>query len=318
MGQKDLTAKDLESRPEVFADIINALIYGGEQIVSPEQLQPAPTETLYEGMTGASGKEANQGKCSKLRNQYNDVSKYEMEGRNIKIQYILENESSENSRLILRKAGYEGAVYRNEYEEKQIYPVMILVLYWGDKKWKPHAELHELFKKKLGSPAAREYVDNIKLHVFPMAHLPKRVRQRFKSDIRIVVDYLAEGTAYKPTDQIIRYVEPVMRLLYAMTEEKGVLNRMSDMQRQQEKGEEVKMGEYYTSKCIREGREQGIQEGREQGMQQGIQKGLFNGAKAFVMASISRGSAVDYIYDMVQQCFKFSREEAEKLYEECK
>lgn len=282
----------------------------GEQIVSPGQLQPAPTESLYEGMTEDSGKEANQGKCGKLRNQHNDVSKYEMEGRNIKMQYILENESSEDYRLILRKAGYEGAVYRNEYEEKQIYPVVILVLYWGDKKWKPHADLHKFFKKKLGSPALEEYVDNIKLHVFSMAHLPQKVRQRFRSDIRIVVDYLAEGENFKPTNQTIEHIRPVMRLLNAMTGEIKMLDLMADMLCQQEKGEEVDMGEYYLSKRIREGREQGIQEGCEQG--------LFDGAKAFVMASISRGSAVDYIYDMVQQCFKFSREEAEKLYEECK
>lgn len=50
MGQKDLTAKELESKPDVFADIINALIYEGEQVLLPELLQAAPTETLYAGM----------------------------------------------------------------------------------------------------------------------------------------------------------------------------------------------------------------------------------------------------------------------------
>lgn len=65
---------------------------------------------------------------------------------------------------------------------------------------------------------------------------------------------------------------------------------------------------------MEEGRKQGIEEGYEQGRQ----KGFFDGAKAFVMASISRDSAADYIYDMVQQCFKFSREDAEKLYKKCK
>ena len=67
MGQKDLAAKDLESRPEVFADIINALIYEGEQIVSPEQLRPAPTETLYESLVEELDGKADEDMCRRLR-----------------------------------------------------------------------------------------------------------------------------------------------------------------------------------------------------------------------------------------------------------
>lgn len=96
MGQKDLAAKQFERSPEVFADIINALIFEGEQVISPGDLQPAPTESLYPAAIGA------------LRNQYNDVSKYEIAKGNIKIQYTLENQSGPDYRIVLRKAGYEG------------------------------------------------------------------------------------------------------------------------------------------------------------------------------------------------------------------
>ncbi|MDE6847373.1 MAG: Rpn family recombination-promoting nuclease/putative transposase [Lachnospiraceae bacterium] len=267
MGQKDLTAKDLESRPEVFADIINALIYEGEQVVLPEQLQPAPTETLYENMAEELNEKLGEEACSRLRNQYNDVSKYETEDQRIKIQYVLENESGENYRLILRKAGYEGAVYRSEYEEKQIYPVVILVLYWGDKEWKSYLDLHEFFKDNLKDAILRKYVDNIKLHIFPMARLPGEVRQRFKSDMRIVVDYLAEGESYKPTGQVIKHIESVIRLLYALTGEKELPVILADIQGKQRKGEEIAMAgyftTYYTAKCTQEGIQQGIQQGME-------------------------------------------------------
>ena len=63
MGQKDLAAKQFEYSAEVFADTINALIFEGEQVVLAKDLQPAPTESLYQAVNGA------------LRNQYNDVSK---------------------------------------------------------------------------------------------------------------------------------------------------------------------------------------------------------------------------------------------------
>lgn len=97
MGQKDLAAKRFERSPEVFADIINALIFEGEQVVSPRDLQPAPTESLYPAAHGI------------LRNQYNDVSKYEMAHDEIRVQYTLENQSGPDYKIALRKAGYEGA-----------------------------------------------------------------------------------------------------------------------------------------------------------------------------------------------------------------
>ena len=91
MGQKDLTQKNLESFPDVFADIINALLYEGRPILNPEKLQPAPTETVYPSKDG------------NLRNQFHDVSKYEMQGEIIKLQYTIENEITPDRRLILRK-----------------------------------------------------------------------------------------------------------------------------------------------------------------------------------------------------------------------
>lgn len=317
MGQKDLTAKELESRPDVFADIINALVYRGKQVILPQTLQAAPTETLYAGRLdkeddkGLKMEEAEK-TYDMLRSQYNDVSKYEMtgsegqenpSGQTIKIQYILENESGENYRLLLRKAGYEGAVYRNEYEEKQIYPVVILVLYWGDKKWKPHTSLHKLFRKHFTDGEVMEYVDNIKLHIYPMAHLPAEIRQRFKSDMRIVVDYLAEGKAYQPTGQSIKHIGPVMRLLYALTGEKELESILTGMQDKQEEGEELIMKEYYTTffanQCRQEGRQQGREEGREEGMKQGIDKGREEGMK----------QGIDKLSNLISQLIEKGREE---------
>ena len=82
MGQKDLASKKLERRPDIYADIINALLYEGKQVLRPQDLQPASVESIYEGESGT------------LRNQYNDVSKYEMCQGKIKLQYTLENQTT--------------------------------------------------------------------------------------------------------------------------------------------------------------------------------------------------------------------------------
>jgi len=62
MAEKDITGKDLISIPEIFADIINVLLMDGEDIVKPEDLEPAATVTRYEDEKGS-------------REQYRDVAK---------------------------------------------------------------------------------------------------------------------------------------------------------------------------------------------------------------------------------------------------
>lgn len=47
MAEKDILEKILMSYADVFADCENALTYGGEQRLTAEKLQPAPTESFY-------------------------------------------------------------------------------------------------------------------------------------------------------------------------------------------------------------------------------------------------------------------------------
>ena len=50
-----------------------------------------------------------------------------------------------------------------------------------------------------------------------MARLPEEIRRRFRSDMRIAVDCLAEGSGYAPTNQKIRHAEALLRLLRELT-----------------------------------------------------------------------------------------------------
>lgn len=56
---------------------------------------------------------------------------------------------------------------------------------------------HELFEGKKLPARTMSYVDDLKLLVFELRNLPEEVRRRFQSDMRIVVDYLAEGKDYR-------------------------------------------------------------------------------------------------------------------------
>lgn len=264
MGQKDLAAKQLECSPEVFADIINALVYEGEQVIEAADLRPAPTESLYPAKTGM------------LRNQYNDVSKYEIKEGRIAIQYTLENQSSPDYKILLRKAGYEGAIYRQQYDGGDTYPAITLVLYWGDIGWRTGSNLHQFFGRKKIHSMARKYIDNISLHMYSMKHLPKEIRQRFKSDMRVVVDYLAEGAEYIPTEQEITDLDKTMHMLYVLTGETDFIDDIERLQKRREKGEKITM-EYALTRMKREGREQGIKEGIREKLCEQVRKKLAKG-----------------------------------------
>lgn len=256
MGQKDLTEKNLQYYPDVFADILNALLYDGKPMIAAEELQPAPTETLYYSQKGG------------LRNQFHDVSKFVSRHGSILAQYTLENETKASRKMIFRRLGYEGAVYREQLDRKTDYPFIGLVLYWGRKRWTQPRSIAEYFSSRDIPLETWKYINNFRLQVFQMSRLPKEVRQRFTSDMRIVVDFLAEGKDYKPTTQRIVHVEAFLLLMKNLTNDDRYEALVDKLIEEEKKGAEINMCEWL-DKYIN----QGIQQGIEQGIQQGISQG---------------------------------------------
>ncbi len=249
MGQKDLTEKNLEYYPDVFADILNALLYRGEQVVSATELQSAPTETLYPDSN------------NDLHNQFHDVSKYVIHNGCIKMQYTLENETRAKRKTVLRKAGYQGAVYREQVDGKETYPVISSILYWGKEHWKQPRSFSQLWHEKQIPDIAKEYIDDIKIHVHDMFHLPKEIRNHFKSDMRIVVDYFAEEKEYIPTNQKIVHVEALLRMLKALTNDERYEFLLKNIQIDENKEGGTTMCELldrYENQGIMRGKEESI------------------------------------------------------------
>lgn len=255
MGQKDLTGKYFILYPDVYADTLNASAYAGREVVCAENLLPSPTESFYHTGRG------------KLADQFSDASMYEMKGGGIHLQYILENEVQAKSRTILRKAGYEGALYRRQVKNEETFPIVSLFLYWNLTPWNQPVSMREFFRKSDFDESTWKYITNEKLHVYAMARLPKQVRNRFHSDMRIVVDYLAEGIDYKPTAQKVVHVEALLLMLKALTNDNRYIKMLVSLTEEEKKGD-ITMCELldkYENRGIQKGMKQGIQEGMKQG-----------------------------------------------------
>lgn len=64
MGQKDLTEKLLEDFNDIFADIVNMLLFNGEEVIQQNDLAEAGTVSQYKADD------------KKLHEQERDVAKY--------------------------------------------------------------------------------------------------------------------------------------------------------------------------------------------------------------------------------------------------
>ena len=101
MAEKDMTEKALEAYNDVFADIVNTLIFHGKEKILEDELEQGRERSLYQGE-------------KKLREQERDTSKY-WRKNNIRIAYVgFENETEAEDDMPLRVIGYDGAAYMDQ------------------------------------------------------------------------------------------------------------------------------------------------------------------------------------------------------------
>jgi len=249
LEQNDIVTKNFESYADVAADIINALIHNGMPEIGSEELLSAATESIY-----TDGE-------NRLHSQLEDVAKYHMIEGAPETMYLFANQTKADKGMLLRKAGYVGGEYRRQYEKqnKGLYPVVELVLYWGKSKWKGAGNLRQLMDK--GSERVAQttwkYVDNMQLHVWEMRHLPEEIRARFQSDMRIVLDYLAEGNGYR-SDRKVIHKEATIKMIRVLSGDRNVDDTgeiLKELDITEE--DEISMCELF-DQYTRRGREEGV------------------------------------------------------------
>ena len=269
MNGKDITQKMLERYNDVFADIVNVLLFNGKRIVDEDALIDTPVDSALK-LDG------------EIHSQYRDVAKYWKNSQiNIAL-FGLENQTVPDKLMPMRVIGYDGAEYKKQVLEenryKKKYPVITLVLYMGyDRNWKYSNSLLDLLEV---DDNLRPYVNDYKINIFEIAFLDREKIDLFKSDFRMLADYLYQmrtTNSYKGDESNIRHVDEILMLMSAMSgfgnveniikvaHERKVSNMKGFFELAEEKGIE---------KGIELGRTEGIEKGLELGRTEGIEKGL--------------------------------------------
>ena len=220
MAEKDKVQRTLESYNDVFADIMNVLLFDGREVVKEDELTDAQPFSYYK-MDG-----------KKVRGQERDVAKFWKNGE-IRLSLIgLENQMKTERAMPLRVIGYDGAAYRsqlNQKGKKRYYPVISLVLYFGTKRhWKKNRSLRDvvIVPDELG-----RFVSDYKINVFELAWLTDQQIQAFKSDFREVALFLRSlrtGERFLDSGKKLEHVMEILDLFRVMGENETDLGIVLD------------------------------------------------------------------------------------------
>ena len=280
MAEKDITQKVLEQYNDVFMDIVNVLLFNGEMVVRADDLIDLPT---------SSSKKIGR----KINYQDRDVAKY-WQGNKINIaMFGLENQTDPDKLMPLRVISYDGAEYgwqsNRKNKDKPKYPVITLVLYMGHKgRWNYPKNIMGIVDV---DERLKPYVNDYKINLFEIAYLPEEKRKLFKSDFRVVVDYLYQvrkNNKYEPEMYKIEHIDEVLNLMSAMTSD----NRFDEVIEEVHEKEAKYMCEVIDimlDKGWQEAIDSGMQQGLEKGMQQGLEKGMQQGLEEGMQKGLEEG-----------------------------
>ena len=208
MAEKDITEKNLEALNDVFADIVNVLLFKGEQVINEKDLEADTTKSMFK----ADGK---------IHEQERDVSKFWKNGE-IRISILgIENQTTQDSDMPLRVISYDGASYKQQLLDKKLkkrYPVATLVLYFGtEEKWSKAKHLYDCFEvpEKL-----KPFVNDYKINVFNIAFLSPKTISMFKSDFKIIAEYFRAkrlNQKYKGSKEKLKHANETLKMFSALT-----------------------------------------------------------------------------------------------------
>ena len=288
MAEKDIVEKTLESYEDVFADIINVLIFNGEQRVTPESLKDTGVHSQYKA-------------GNEIHEMERDIAKL-WQPANVKFALFgAENQTKSEKVMPLRLMGYDGNSYRAQLlgDGKEYYPVITIVLYFGRTHWNQPKSLGKVVSV---SKELEPYFNDYRIHVFEISWLTDEQVNMFKSDFKVVADYFTQvrkNNTYSPIPQTLKHVDEVLKLLSVFGDDR----RFTDTVNTKKDGKEV------SNMC------EWLDIVEKKNLEQGIEQGIEQGVEAFILDKLEDNYSEDEIIARLQKRFKLTEEKAKAYFE---
>ncbi len=328
MGKSDIAVRKLLRDKKRFADLFNGTIFGGKQVINPEELE----EKDSEGSVIITDKNNNEKGVQK----YRDITMRWKQGVDLSI-LACENQKKVHYAMPVRMMLYDGLTYTDqicqiwknrepdthvteeEYlsnfrKEDKIYPVISLVFYYGLKEWDGSRDLHGMFHQNglFGrEEILKKYVPNYPLNLIDAGNVEDI--EKFQTDLQLIFgmlqfrekregikEYIDSHRGYFENVDIETYQamrelmhsEKQLKPMKELKERKGRVNMCKALEALYEDG--VKVG-------MERGIEAGMERGIEAGMERGIEAGTRQKLCELVEKKLKKGMSATEIADMLEE-----------------
>ena len=189
VGQKDILLKDYFT-PDIFADAINAILYDGKSVVTPERMRTIDIETQHvEEKDGDIRADA----------RFRDLAKIVEVDDAIYCLFAIEHQSVEDYTMPLRIMEYDVREYlrqvkSNKGVQVRIKPIITIVMYWKADKWNQPVSVKDMFDKNtvrwLEYNGLGGYIQDYRMHLFEPGTVKEEDLEKFKTELKDVIAYV--------------------------------------------------------------------------------------------------------------------------------
>ncbi len=187
VGQKDILDY---FTPDIFADAINAILYDGKSVVTPERMRTIDIETQR-----VEDENGNVTADTRLR----DSAKVVEVDDAIYCLFAIEHQSVEDYTMPLRIMEYDVREYlrqvkSNKGVQVRIKPIITIVMYWKADKWNQPLSVKDMFDKNtvrwLEDNGLGGYIQDYRMHLFEPGTVKEEDLEKFKTELKDVIAYV--------------------------------------------------------------------------------------------------------------------------------
>ena len=329
VGQKDILLKDYFT-PDIFADAINAILYDGKSVVTPEKMRTIDIETQR-----VEDENGNVTADTRLR----DSAKIVEVDDAIYCLFAIEHQSVEDYTMPLRIMEYDVREYlrqvkSNKGVQVRIKPIITIVMYWKADKWNQPLSVKGMFDKNtvrwLEDNGLGGYIQDYRMHLFEPGAVKEEDLEKFKTELKDVIAYVKYSKStealkgynekYKPdlTKSTVTLINELTNSKYVFIEGKERLDMCEAFDGIKAEGiaEGIAKG---IAKGIAEGKAEGKAEGRAEGKAEELKEKyrswvtLSNNLKKRGMSNPEIASLLGVSETELQKAFKMIKEENENV-----
>ena len=330
MGKPDVVLKQWLKNKVRFADLFNAVVFDGEQVIKPEELEELNSESgiVIASTIDEDGTEEKNKVYHRTEQRYRDlVMRWKGEAELAVL--ALENQDKIHYAMPVRGMLYDALSYadqmrqvweqlteserknvdENEFfsrfrKQDRLCPVITIVFYYGEEPWDGATDLYELFevKDKQLIHILQKYVSNYRMNLIEVNN--DEDVTKFKSDLQIIFSMLKYR---KDKRKLLEYTkehkEGLDELDYESLQAMAVLLKTPQLlakvnEKEGAEGNMCQALEEYYQDGVQEGIEKGIAQGIQQGIEQGMEKGIEHERKNIVANMLKKGFDVEVIAEL--------------------